>query len=112
MAIKLESLSHKELVALIADAKARVHGVRDEQIRALRAKVEALVKAEELTMAEVFPVLGGGKEPSKRAGAGIPKFRNPDDESQTWTGFGKKPGWFVEALKKRGVTVDSLRIDA
>jgi DNA-binding protein H-NS len=26
------------------------------------------------------------------------KYRNPADESQTWTGKGRKPGWLVEAI--------------
>lgn len=113
MAVKLDELSPKELQALIADATSRVHGARSAHIRQLRSTVLALIKAEGLELAEVFPTLGGkvaGKAPSKRAGAGIAKYRNPADPAQTWTGFGKKPNWFIDALRKRGVTAETMLI--
>lgn len=114
MAVKLDELSPKELQALIADATSRVHGARSAHIRQLRSTILALIKAEGLELAEVFPALGGktsaGKAPSKRAGAGIAKYRNPADTTQTWTGFGKKPNWFIEALRKRGVSAETMLI--
>jgi DNA-binding protein H-NS len=114
MAVKLDELSPRELQALIADATSRVHGARSAHIRQLRATVLALIKAEGLELAEVFPALGSGKgagkAPSKRAGAGIAKYRNPADPAQTWTGFGKKPNWFVDALRKRGVSAETMLI--
>lgn len=113
MAVKLDELSPKELQALIADATSRVHGARSAHIRQLRGTVLALIKAEGLELADVFPALGGktaGKAPSKRAGAGIAKYRNPADAAQTWTGFGKKPNWFIEALRKRGVSAETMLI--
>ena len=39
----------------------------------------------------------------------IPKFRNPDDPSQTWAGRGKQPRWFVSQLRS-GRPMDDLRI--
>lgn len=30
------------------------------------------------------------------------KFRNPYDPSQTWSGFGRKPQWFVQYLSGGG----------
>ena len=39
-----------------------------------------------------------------------PKYQNPSNHEQTWSGRGKRPFWFVEALKRRGVTADSLLI--
>ncbi|MBP1473511.1 H-NS histone family protein [Frateuria sp. MAH-13] len=30
--------------------------------------------------------------------------------AQTWSGRGKRPLWFSEALKKKGVTADSMLI--
>jgi DNA-binding protein H-NS len=113
MAVKLDELSPKELQALIADATSRVHGARSAHIRQLRGTILALIKAEGLELAEVFPAVGGkatGKAPSKRAGAGIAKYRNPADPAQTWTGFGKKPNWFIEALRKRGVSAETMLI--
>lgn len=38
-----------------------------------------------------------------------PKYRNPDDHSQTWTGRGRKPLW-VTAQLAAGATLDNLQI--
>ena len=38
----------------------------------------------------------------------LPKYRNPNDRSQTWTGRGKKPRWVVEQLKAGKKITDFL----
>jgi len=106
MAVKLDGLSPKELQALIPQAQSRMESARAEHIQGVKAKIDALLKAEGLQLSEVYA--GRGSKRGKRAGAGIPKYRNPADPSQTWTGHGKKPTWFQQALKKTGVTADSL----
>jgi len=108
MAVKLDGLSPKELQTLIAQAQSRMESARSEHIRGVKAKIDALLKAEGLQLSEVYAGRGGKRV--KRAAAGIPKYRNPADPSQTWTGHGKKPTWFQQALKKPGVTADSLLI--
>ena len=42
-----------------------------------------------------------GKRGGKRSSS-APKFRNPKDGAQTWTGRGRKTNWLVDALKKGG----------
>ncbi|MDA9521524.1 hypothetical protein XI06_14480 [Bradyrhizobium sp. CCBAU 11434] len=37
-----------------------------------------------------------------------PRFRNPGDPSQTWSGRGKRPRWVTDLLKT-GVGLDELR---
>lgn len=108
MAVKLDGLSPKELQSLIAQAQSKMESARAEHIQGVRAKIDALLKAEGLQLSDVYAGRGGKR--GKRAGAGIPKYRNPADPSQTWTGHGKKPTWFQLALKKAGVTADSLLI--
>ena len=39
-----------------------------------------------------------------------PKYQNPDNPSQTWTGRGKAPGWISKILTA-GKSIDDLRID-
>jgi DNA-binding protein H-NS len=108
MAVKLDGLSPKELQALIVQAQSKMESARTEHIRSVKAKIDALLKAEGLQLSEVYAGRGGKR--GKRAGAGIPKYRNPADPSQTWTGHGKKPIWFQQAVKKSGVTAESLLI--
>ena len=40
----------------------------------------------------------------------FPKFRNPDDPSETWAGRGKQPRWLAAQLKS-GKKVDDFRIE-
>ena len=39
-----------------------------------------------------------------------PKYQNPDNATQTWSGKGKQPQWVEQALAK-GKTLDSLLTD-
>ena len=38
-----------------------------------------------------------------------PKYRNPDQPSETWAGRGKRPRWLVKQLKS-GKRIDDFRI--
>jgi DNA-binding protein H-NS len=40
----------------------------------------------------------------------FPKYRNPVEPSETWTGRGKKPRWLTAQLKS-GKQIDDFRID-
>ena len=39
----------------------------------------------------------------------LPKFRNPDNQEQTWSGRGRQPQWYLDAIAK-GVTKEQLAI--
>lgn len=109
MAINLETLSPAELQALIKSAEAQMESARKSQIQDVRNKIEELLKKAGLSLAEVYPNRGG--KPAKGTKAAVaPKYRNPENPAQTWSGRGKRPLWFVEATKKRGVTAESLLI--
>jgi DNA-binding protein H-NS len=107
MAIDLKSLSPKELKALIANAESQMQEARASQVQDVRNKIDALLSHANLTLADIYPTRGG--KGGKR-GTVAPKYRNPEDPSQTWTGRGKRPLWFAAALRRRGVTAESLLI--
>ena len=107
MALNLEALSPKDLQALIADAQSQMHAARANQIQDVRKKIDNLLHNNGLTLADIYPTRGG--KAGKKA-AVAPKYQNPSNHTQTWSGRGKRPFWFVEALKRRGVTADSLLI--
>lgn len=88
-------------------------GSLKEQEAALRSKARAdLVEkwrrdAEENGFSSIEEVLGTS---SRKGGGkkGVPKFRNPDNHDQTWTGRGRAPKW-AEAHKAAG-TLDEIAI--
>lgn len=95
MAIDLKSLNHNQLSDLIERARARQDELVKEKASKLRDKINALVKAEGFGLDEV---LGRGGGRGKARGKVKPKYRNPADPSQTWSGRGKRPRWFHAAL--------------
>ena len=84
------------------------------------AKIVALAKEAGLTAADITKALSAGKpakagKASKVAKKGAlagkkvaPKYRNPANPEQTWTGRGVSPTW-IQALKAAG-TLDSALI--
>jgi len=121
MAIDLNSLSAKELDALIAQAKKRktVLGKR-KPIATVRAKLTQLARAEGYTVAELF----GGAAPrtaaapaakprtttkGRKLGAVAPKYRNPANPKDTWAGRGKPPRWLAAELAQ-GRTLEEFLI--
>jgi len=48
-----------------------------------------------------------GRRPYPRV---VPKFRNPNQPSQTWAGRGKQPRWLTAYLKS-GMRIDDFRIE-
>lgn len=83
------------------------HGERRK--REARAELEKKAKEFGLTLEEI---VGGGKPKAKsgKKSAGLPpKYRNPDDPSQTWSGRGRQPGWYKERLEK-GAAPESMAV--
>lgn len=94
MAINIRNLNHSQLDDLIQRARARQIELAREKATQLRAKISAMVKAEGFAIEDVFA--GSGRRGAKRKVK--PKYRNPADPSQTWTGRGKRPRWYSAAL--------------
>ena len=95
MTLELHNLSLVELKELQSKvAKAIANFVE-------RKKKEALAEMEELARARGFSSLaeltGAAPAPRKRAPSAV-KYANPADPSQTWSGRGRKPGWFLAAI--------------
>jgi DNA-binding protein H-NS len=95
MAVDIKNLNHTQLNDLISKAQVRQNELRKEKVVKLRDKVHALIKAEGYTFEDIF----GGARKAKRTGSVAPKYRNPGNPAQTWSGRGKRPHWFNDALK-------------
>ena len=106
MAINLKSMNHAQLADLIERAQARQQSLAKERAAKVRAKIDALVKAEGLRLDEVLgsrtaPAAKKARAATKKAGkprAKVkPKYRDPQS-GLTWAGRGKRPRWFADAL--------------
>jgi DNA-binding protein H-NS len=86
----LKSMSIEKLVALKGQIEAMLSSKIVEQRRALESELSKLGRFE------------GGKSTSKVArgyGAVAPKYRNPENPTETWAGRGLKPRWLTAAIK-------------
>ena len=120
MSIDLENLSAKQLEAVIARAKKRQDALKQRKpIAAVRKKLVALAKADGYTIAELFGDAANAKpEPAKRAarksakgrvlGKVAPKYRNPDNPKETWSGRGMHPRWLAEQVRRGKSAADFL----
>lgn len=112
MSIDLSGLGVAELEKLIGDAKARIEVVKKTQFAELRRALEAQARSAGFDIYELF---SGGRTRAPAAAAGgdkkavAPKYRNPANNLQTWTGRGKQPHWVRDALAA-GTTLDKLAI--
>lgn len=100
--IDLNTMTKDELVKLRKDVDRAIAGYDEKQRSEALAKLEA--HAKELGFSSLSELTGG-----KAVKGGVPKFRNPEDPSQTWTGRGRQPNWVKDAIKS-GKDIDDLRI--
>lgn len=91
---------HEEIAVALTSRLASEKTILEDRLRQLNQQQRPVtqgVKAE-----------GGERRPYP---AVIPKYRNPDDPTETWSGRGKQPRWLVARLKA-GKRIDDFRIDA
>lgn len=96
MAVKLDKMNRKQLLELRAEIDAALlQREKQERMDALAAAKKAAAEfgysLDELTGKRT------GKASAPKA-AGAAKYANPGNKSQTWTGKGRQPTWYKEAI--------------
>ncbi|MGP1356897.1 H-NS histone family protein [Roseicyclus sp.] len=101
MAVNLEKMSLEDLKALQKEVEAAIKGFEK------RKKKEALVAAQKAAQEHGFSL---DEILSEKSGSkGLPKYANPADPDQTWTGRGRQPTWVKDALAK-GKNLEDLAL--
>lgn len=90
----LDRMSLKELRDLQTKLEKSVLSARERERSEVKQKIEAIAQDAGFSMND----LGFGTRGKTRGAA--PKFVNPEDRSQTWTGRGRKPNWLISRLSK------------
>lgn len=104
MQIDLSQMSLKELKELRTQVQRHIDGYEERKKREALAAVEEKARALGFNLSELVGVATVRKrKPAK------PKYANPADKSQTWTGRGRRPRWVDEALRA-GKSLDDLAI--
>lgn len=114
MSVNLEGLSSKELAELISRANQRRKVLaRRKPATQVKAAVSKLLKSSGWTFDELYgktgaksaaPATSGSKARSstkgRKLGKVAPKYRNPANPKDTWTGRGKQPKWLAAETAK------------
>ncbi|MFC0153555.1 H-NS family nucleoid-associated regulatory protein [Xanthomonas dyei] len=122
MSIDLSGLSAKQLSALIKNAKKQQTVVaKRAPIAKVRTQLTRAAKAQGYSIEELFgtaasagpgrPAAAGkpGARAGRKLGKVAPKYRNPANIQETWTGRGKQPRWLAE-LTAAGKKVEDFLI--
>ena len=94
MAMNVDSLSLKELKDLQSQVARAIGSFEDRKKKQALAELDEKAREMGYTLAELT---GAAGKTRKRAPAAA-KYANPADASDTWSGRGRKPRWFVAAL--------------
>lgn len=101
-----ETMSRKELMALRSNIDKAIAAVGDRERRDALKAAEAAAREHGFTLDELVGLMGGAKSRGRRAAgasagssgpANAPRYRNPDNAEQTWSGRGRRPRWIHEA---------------
>ena len=100
--VNVDKLSLKELLDLEGKLERAIAAAREREHGELKQDLAAFAEKRGFSLKELFGGRGKGK-------TSIAKYANPDDRSQTWTGRGRKPNWWIAKVKK-GATLEQLEI--
>jgi DNA-binding protein H-NS len=99
--MQLRSMSLDRLIGL----REKVEAALNERIAGERSELESRLKE--------LSDFGGTEKAARRGPRGRvpPKYRNPENLTETWTGRGLPPRWLAAALKKRGRRLEDFLIE-
>jgi DNA-binding protein H-NS len=95
MGIDLSNMSMDELTALEKDIVKAKAALEKKRIGEARKAMEMAAREYGMTVEDVL----AQKPERKSAQKGVAKYANPDNPEQTWTGRGRQPTWYKEAVK-------------
>ncbi|PWG17634.1 H-NS histone family protein [Salibaculum griseiflavum] len=100
MSTDLKTMTRKELEKLRRDVDKQIERLKKQDLKKAREAAEKAAASLGFSLDEVIG--DGGKKPrasrGKAKSAGAPKYANPENPSQTWTGKGRQPQWYKDAI--------------
>jgi DNA-binding protein H-NS len=100
----LSRMSLEELRALEKDVARAIKTFEENRKKEAIAAAEAAAREFGFSLSEL-----NASAPKKKTGL-PPKYRHPENLALTWSGRGRKPAWFKEAVDS-GTSEEELRID-
>ncbi len=101
----LHAMSLEELKKHQKDIQKAIESFEARQLADARAKLEEYAREMGVKLEDVMGISVKGRGKTQ----GVPKYRHPENPSLTWTGKGRKPDWFNQAIEA-GMSADDLKI--
>jgi DNA-binding protein H-NS len=109
----LSNYNLAELKGLQFDIEKEIKSRQKGELKKARERILAIAQDMGVPVSALLSAEGGGKKGGAKKGGngqqGQARFRNPADDTQTWTGRGRQPKWIAEGLTK-GKSLDDFRI--
>ena len=100
--IDLDNLNVDELRAITENAQQLIAKKQHQRLYDAYTQFEQIAEESDSTISEI---LEAGEKLEKKRNI---KYRNSDNNEETWTGRGRKPTWLVDALAKGNKLEDFL----
>lgn len=103
----INSMDLKQLKELKKDIEKAISSFEARRLANARRELEAKAAELGVSLSEIF-----GSKPAKATRAVVaPRYRNPKNPSETWSGRGRKPRWLTVALTSVGAKLEDFLID-
>jgi DNA-binding protein H-NS len=106
MKFDLQKYSYRELLDLKANIDNAIAVKKHAEKSDIKKKMREMIEGAGFDVGEI---LGNGSGKSLKGRKVAPKYANPKDASETWTGRGRQPKWLVAELAK-GRSLNSFLI--
>lgn len=91
--LDLSKFSLDELKVLKKDVEAAIDEFAERRRSEARKALEAVAKEHGMSLDEIV-----GSKGRKRKSKAPAKFANPENPSDTWSGRGRQPAWYKDAI--------------
>nr|VFJ88532.1 MAG: DNA-binding protein H-NS [Candidatus Kentron sp. H]VFJ90490.1 MAG: DNA-binding protein H-NS [Candidatus Kentron sp. H]VFJ96666.1 MAG: DNA-binding protein H-NS [Candidatus Kentron sp. H] len=101
----LTNVNFVDLIELREEVEASIDARKKEEKQQLLQDIRRMVSEKGFSMGEIF------NEPELiKKSPVVPKYQNPDNPDQKWSGRGRQPHWIAAHLEQ-GKTLEDLLID-
>lgn len=117
MKAELKTMTRKQLEKLRTDVDTALKALDLKDKKAALKAAQAAAKAHGFSLSDLTGAIPAEKAPAKALRAKkssdgrakvAPKYRNPNNADETWSGRGRAPKWMVAHLQSGGSKEDSL----
>jgi DNA-binding protein H-NS len=97
--LPIETLPLPELKQLRLDLEKVISMKEHREKLEAHARLETMAQEMGFKLGELVELAATATKPKGTRAKALRKYRNPQDPSTTWSGRGRQPAWFTEALE-------------